>query len=69
MSASTGFLLVVMAVTQSGEGTSITTIPTVYETREDCEVNIQQVSLKGTSGFGLRLQSFATCITAGDKSL
>jgi len=69
MDVSTGFLLVVMAVTQSGEGTSITTVPTVYETRQACESNIKQVSLKGTGGFGLRLESYATCITAGKKPL
>lgn len=68
MDAVSGFLLVIMAVTQSGEGTSITTVPTVYETKEACQANVKQLSLKGSGGFGMRLESYATCITAGSRT-
>ena len=70
MVLATGYLLVIMAVTQSGEGTSITTVPTVYASETECTENIPKVTLKGTaSGFGLRLESYATCIGAGSYTL
>ena len=44
MDAVSGFLLVIMAVTQSGEGTSITTVPTVYENKRSLSSKCEAVT-------------------------